>query len=140
MWIFLLSMSLLSYTAYSGRQATKNTIFSSLIIWLITKVGNWAKIKGVHTNIESICKTLRLTAKQCDQDSIAVSSVTIDEDIPTTNLNQLEPSFMYTQIFKEILLEIEHFIQFWWHQYTNNTFTLKIISEFERTSKMDIVT
>lgn len=47
---------------------------------------------------------------------------------------------MYTQIFKEILLEIEHFIQFWWHQYTNNTFTLKIISEFERTSKMDIVT
>jgi hypothetical protein len=24
------------------------------------------------------------------------------------NLNQLEPSFMYIQIFKEILLEMEH--------------------------------
>jgi hypothetical protein len=37
------------------------------------------EIKGVHTKIKSICKALQLAAKQCNQDSIAVSFVAVDE-------------------------------------------------------------
>jgi tetratricopeptide (TPR) repeat protein len=68
----------------------------------------WAKIKGVHTDIKSICEALQLVAKQCNKDSIAVSFMPMDEGVSGQNLNQLEASFMYTQIFKEILLEMKH--------------------------------
>ena len=68
----------------------------------------WMKIKGVHTEIQPLCKALQLAAKQCNQDSIAVSFVTIGEASSNVNLNQLEPTFMYTQIFKEILLNMEY--------------------------------
>ena len=67
----------------------------------------WAKIKGMHTAISSICEALQLATKQCDQDSIAVSFVNISEDVSNINANRLEPSFMYTQLFKRILFEME---------------------------------
>ncbi|CAF0892881.1 unnamed protein product [Adineta steineri] len=69
---------------------------------------NWKKVIGVHTNIEEICLALQLAVKQCNQDSIAVSFITAKEMALTDNLNQLEPTFMYTQIFKEILLDMEY--------------------------------
>ncbi|CAF4002424.1 unnamed protein product [Rotaria sp. Silwood1] len=56
------------------------------------------------------------------------------------NLNQLEPSFMYSQIFKEILLDmtygqqaIKDLVTFCQQQYLGNTKELNIIDEFERT-------
>jgi tetratricopeptide (TPR) repeat protein len=68
----------------------------------------WGKIKGVHTEIASICESVIQAVKQCHQDSIAVSFIPVSEAISSQNLDQLEPSFMYTQIFKEILLGMEH--------------------------------
>jgi hypothetical protein len=68
----------------------------------------WIKIKGVHTDISLICESLRHGIKQSNQDSIAVSIVAIDTGVARQNMNQLEPSFMYTQIFKEILLEMKY--------------------------------
>jgi tetratricopeptide (TPR) repeat protein len=68
----------------------------------------WAKIKGVHTDIAPICESIQHATKQSNQDSISVSFATMGEDVFSPNLNQLEPSFMYTQIFKEILLEMKH--------------------------------
>jgi tetratricopeptide (TPR) repeat protein len=98
----------------------------------------WVKIKGVHTDIKPICQALHQAAKQCNQDSIAVSFVTVSKGASTQNLNQLEPSFMYTQIFKEILLEMEHnkqsiqdFVQFLRLHYINNKPKLKDIAKFE---------
>jgi tetratricopeptide (TPR) repeat protein len=99
----------------------------------------YTKIKGVHTKIKSICDALQLAAKQCNQDSIAVSFVPVVEGASNANLDQLEPSFMYTQIFKEILLEMKHdeksiidFVQFWRLHYINNIVKQKDIAEFER--------
>jgi hypothetical protein len=99
----------------------------------------WIKIKGVHTDIKLICEALHLAAKQYNQDPIAVSFVTMDKGASNANLNQLEPTFMYTQIFKEILFEIKHneqsikdFLLFWRKHYVNNPFTLNAIAEFER--------
>ncbi|CAF4111032.1 unnamed protein product [Adineta steineri] len=72
----------------------------------------WAKkcdkIKSVHTNIDDLCQTLQIGIKQFNQDTIAMSFITASEMVSTDNLNQLEPTFMYTQLFKETLLDMEH--------------------------------
>ncbi|CAF1481574.1 unnamed protein product [Rotaria sordida] len=101
---------------------------------------NWPKIKGVHTSIKHICKKLALAVKQCNQDQVTVSIIGANEGGSSEDLNQLEPSFMYTQIFKEILLDMEHdqqaikdLVIFCQEQYQGNTKELKLIKEFERT-------
>ncbi|CAF1166040.1 unnamed protein product [Adineta steineri] len=68
----------------------------------------WQKIKSVHTNIDDLCQELQVDVKQYKQDSISMSFVPVKEMALTDNLNQLEPTFMYTQIFKDILLDMEH--------------------------------
>jgi tetratricopeptide (TPR) repeat protein len=99
----------------------------------------WVKIKGVYTEITPICEALQLAAKQCNQDSIVVSFVTGNEGNFNAKLDQLEPSFMYTQIFKEILLEMEYneksikdLVVYCRKFYNNNDEELKIIEEFKR--------
>ncbi|CAF0790413.1 unnamed protein product [Adineta steineri] len=100
---------------------------------------NWKKIKGVHTNIKDICQVLQMAVKQCGQDSIAVSFLTVNEMASTNNLNQLEPTFMYTQLFKEILLDIkydgkaiEDLTECCREVFTDNSSELQVIDEFER--------
>jgi tetratricopeptide (TPR) repeat protein len=98
----------------------------------------WNKVNGVHTEIKPICETLQLAAKQCNEDSIAISFMALGEEASSQNLNQLEASFMYTQIFKEILLEMKHhpqaikdFAVYCRKLYNDNVFQLTIIEEFE---------
>jgi tetratricopeptide (TPR) repeat protein len=71
-------------------------------------IKEWTKIKDVYTEIAPICGALQVAIKEFNQDSIAVSFVPANEISPSQNLDELNPSFMYTQIFKEILLEIKH--------------------------------
>jgi tetratricopeptide (TPR) repeat protein len=99
----------------------------------------WSKIKGVHTDIKPLCESLQLAAKRCNEDSIAVSFMPIHEGASGQNLNQLEASFMYTQIFKEILLDMKHspqaikdFAIYCRKLCNNNVSQLTTIKEFER--------
>jgi tetratricopeptide (TPR) repeat protein len=99
----------------------------------------WDKVKGVYTEIKHICEALQLATKQCNEDSIAVSFMALGEGASNQNLNQLEASFMYTQIFKEILLEMKHEPQaikdlasYCRKLYNTNVGQLTIIKEFER--------
>ncbi|CAF1388399.1 unnamed protein product [Adineta steineri] len=62
----------------------------------------WPKIKGVFTDIISICEALKQTTHQYEQNAISISFVASNK-----TLDQLDPSFMYTQILKEILLTID---------------------------------
>ncbi|CAF1456877.1 unnamed protein product [Rotaria sp. Silwood1] len=101
---------------------------------------NWPKIKGVHTTIKSICEKLAIAVKQCNQDQVTVSIIGVNEGGSSEDLNQLEPSFMYTQIFKEILLDMDHgqqaikdLVTFCQEHYKGNKKELKIIDEFQRT-------
>ncbi|CAF1463080.1 unnamed protein product [Adineta steineri] len=94
------------------------------------------KIKSIHTNIDDLCHALQIDIKQLNQDSIAMSFITVNEMAPTNNLNQLEPTFMYTQLFKEILLDMEHdkqaiknFITYCRH---NDSVSSTIIDRFEK--------
>ncbi|CAF1365993.1 unnamed protein product [Adineta ricciae] len=63
----------------------------------------WSKIKGVFTDITSICDALRQRTHQCQQNDISMSFIATKQRV-----DQLDPSFMYTQIIKEIMLTI-HF-------------------------------
>ncbi|CAF2971551.1 unnamed protein product [Rotaria sp. Silwood2] len=101
---------------------------------------HWPKIKGVHTRITPIYEELAAAIKQCNEDNIPVSIVSLSEGGSSKNLDQLEPSFMYSQIFKEILLEIEHdqkavqdLVTYCQQVYQGNHNQMKIIKEFQRT-------
>jgi tetratricopeptide (TPR) repeat protein len=76
----------------------------------------WPKIKGVFTDIAPICEALKQAAQQCEQNAISISFMATGGGNTTKKLDQLDPSFMYTQIMKEILLAIsfeqKHFTEF----------------------------
>ncbi|CAF2060552.1 unnamed protein product [Rotaria magnacalcarata] len=71
---------------------------------------DWPKIRGVFTSIKPICESLKNVARECDHDSIPMSFVpkrcTSDAASNEQNLNQLPPTYMYSVIFKDIVLEI----------------------------------
>lgn len=61
----------------------------------------WAKIAGVFTNIDQLCKQLKQDAELLDRTATSIS-------ITSCDLSRLEPSFMYTQLIKEILLKMNY--------------------------------
>ena len=78
---------------------------------------NGPKVQGVYTEIESICEALKQAAQDhCDQNSVSISFVKTTDGAANQDLDTLDPSFMYTQILKKILLSIDfeqvHFDQF----------------------------
>ena len=104
-------------------------------------VKKWLKVKGLHTHIKPICAALELAVKQCNQDSIPLSFAQVSEDdAGEINLNQLEPSFMYTQLFKKTLLDMEHdrkgavrdLVKYCQETYAGNPTQLALIDEFQR--------
>ena len=102
-------------------------------------VTKWPKIKGVYTNIVPVCQELKKVIEQCDRDLIPISIVSTNESISTTELNQLDQSFMYTQILKEILFDIDfdkksikEFTNYCRKQFINNEKELKIIEQLEK--------
>ncbi|CAF4793582.1 unnamed protein product, partial [Rotaria sp. Silwood2] len=103
---------------------------------------NWAKIKGVHRSIKSICKKLQMAVKQCNQNNTTISIIGVNEGVSNQNLNQLKPSFMYAQILKKILCDLEQsqqgikdMIEFCQAEYEGNLQETKVIEEFKRTYK-----
>ena len=69
-------------------------------------IKNWPKVKGVYADINEICEVLKQSVDDCEQNSIGFTLIENANDV-STNTHRLEPLFMYTQILKEILLEIE---------------------------------
>jgi tetratricopeptide (TPR) repeat protein len=102
-------------------------------------VKQWPKIKGVFTEISQICEALKQTAQQCEQDGISMSFMVSGGDVSNKKLDQLDPSFMYTTIMKEILLIIKfeeqhfmEFIQYCREALVGNEGELKNIKKLER--------
>jgi len=67
----------------------------------------WPKIKGIFTDVSPICEALEQAVYQCEQSAISISLINTSDDASKKNLDQLDCSFMYTQILKELLLTIE---------------------------------
>lgn len=117
-------------------------IFCTNKPWHDVWAKRWNKIKDVYTSIDPICEALELSVKQCNLDntSLSIISANKNDDNSNQDFNHLEPSFMYTQIFKDILLEMEHeqtsikaLVKFCQDEYQDNTEEIKIINEFEDT-------
>ena len=107
----------------------------------------WSKLRGVHNRIKPICEALRTAVKQTNEDLTPISLVTPSEglsDRSTASLNRLEPSFMYTTLFKRLLLDMEHepnekqaIVHVCRRCYAGNTHELKIVEEFNRDYRSD---
>jgi hypothetical protein len=66
-----------------------------------------SKVYGVYTNITAICEELKEAARNFERNSIPISYVENTDVITNKNLDTLDPTFMYTQILKQILLTID---------------------------------
>jgi hypothetical protein len=93
---------------------------------------NWAqqspKVKDAYTDITSMCEALKTAAQDCDRNSVSIGFVKVTDGVPNQNLNELDKSFMYTQILKEILLTIDFqqqhidtFIEYCREQFADNS-------------------
>ncbi|CAF1066184.1 unnamed protein product [Adineta steineri] len=98
----------------------------------------WPKIKGIFTDIQSICEALKKAVHKCNQNTISMSFMPMNVDTTTKSLDQLDQSFMYTQVLKEILLTIdfqrEHFqafIAYCQEQFAGNSVQLHHVNKFE---------
>ena len=99
----------------------------------------WSKIKGVFSNIQPICEAMNKAAVECDQNAISMSFVSTSDDATKKNLDQIDKSFMYTQLLKEILLTIdfqnEHFMKFinyFREQFKDNPAELKHVDKLQK--------
>ena len=101
---------------------------------------NWSKIKGIFAEIQSIREALKEVKARCENDAIPISFMSTVGDIKKKSLDEIDCSFMYTQIMKEIFLSTvfnnEHFkqyINFCREQFHDNTYELNNIKKFEQT-------
>jgi len=99
----------------------------------------WLKIRGVYTKIAPICEELKQAACLYDQNIISISFISTNEELSNQNLNQINQSFMYTQILKEILLTIEFdnqsikdFLIYCREQFVDNPIELENINKLEQ--------
>ncbi|CAF0715213.1 unnamed protein product [Adineta steineri] len=100
----------------------------------------WPKIKGVFTNMTLMCEALKQAAQQCEQNAISISFVASNK-----NLKQLDPTFMYTHILKEILLTINfddkyinEFITYCREVFSDDENELKNVNQLQTTYKNHI--
>lgn len=101
-------------------------------------ITNWNKIRGLFTQIESLCESLKRDIRHCETNLTPISIISSMNAINPV-ANELDQSFMYSQILKEILLEMTHhnkekeeFITFCRTQYAGKAAELKVIDEFEQ--------
>lgn len=104
----------------------------------------YRKVKGVYTNIEDICEHLKNHTSRAEHSlaSISIFSSAILEAHDKVDLNNIDSSFMYSQLIKDMTLEIPseqietvllgHFIEFCRTRYATNSVTLQVIEEFYR--------
>ena len=85
------------------------------------------------------CDALKQAAQQCEQNSIVISFIATSDGMSTQKLDQLDYSFMYTQIMKEILLSItfgsnhiQEFIAYCCDAFADNDEQLYNAEELER--------
>jgi tetratricopeptide (TPR) repeat protein len=68
-------------------------------------IKTYKKGKGVFTQMKPLCNELKKEIRQLNNDLVSISIVSASS---TTNLNELDPSFMYFQLLKENILTIKY--------------------------------
>jgi Tfp pilus assembly protein PilF len=103
----------------------------------------WIKVKGIFTDINELCESMKQVGRQYDEDSIDFSVVPA-RNIAGQKLDKLDQSFMYTQLIKEILLELEYndqsiqeLVTYCRKKYASNHKELKKIDKFENDYRLE---
>ncbi|UJR13167.1 hypothetical protein I4U23_000190 [Adineta vaga] len=93
----------------------------------------WFKIKGVFIDITHICQQLQQITRQYEHNTMPMSFMASGK-----RLDQLDPSFMYTQIIKEILLtitfedkHIKEFVNYYSDSFVDNEIDRKKVKQLE---------
>jgi len=96
----------------------------------------WPKIR-IHSEIEHVCEALQLLENQYKIDSTAVTFISASEIESNINSDRLDPTFMYTQLLKKVILEMKHdeqsrtdFLQHCQGKYAAKNANLTVINEF----------
>ena len=96
---------------------------------------NCPKVKGIYTQIGYIYEALKRDIENCVR---ILGPIHIIASPSTTDSNELDQSFMYSHLLKEILLEMEYdnkakkdFIDFCRNQYADNKPMLQLVDEFK---------
>ncbi|CAF3317078.1 unnamed protein product [Rotaria socialis] len=104
----------------------------------ISWANKWAKkIKGIFHDMEQIFLGIKIDSGQIG----SLTSISIlpkkDIEIKTDGSNALDKTFMYTQLLKEILLDMEHgyeakttLVEYCRNQYADNDYQLGLIDDF----------
>jgi tetratricopeptide (TPR) repeat protein len=94
------------------------------------------KVKGIFTQIDYICHPLK---KDIYVLMIDLTPFSIISTTSLTNRDELDQSFMYTQLLKEIILKTEYdqkarkeFVEFCLIDYKDNTSQIEKINKFDR--------
>lgn len=117
-------------------------VFCTQLEWHKAWAKEWFKIKGVYNSILPICDALPLAVKQSNEAKLSISTIRADDQDSDENINQLPPVFMYSQIFKEALLEISYekeaineLVNFSRDIYDGNESEIEIINQLENSYK-----
>src|SRR5262249_16662390 len=94
----------------------------------------WPKIKDVFADITSMSEELKKVTQECDRNFVSISFIASSNETTNRNLDELDPSFMYTQILKEILFNIDfeqqhinEFLMYCREQFVDNTAELRFV-------------
>ena len=99
---------------------------------------NCTKVEGVFTDITRISESIKRLIRQYDEDNFPLSHLTA-EVVVSSNLDQLPPSYMYTQLIKEIILDMEYpessvtdLTTYRYQLFDKKLFSAESIAEFEQ--------
>ncbi|CAF2157765.1 unnamed protein product [Rotaria magnacalcarata] len=112
----------------------------------------WPKIIGVFMEINSVCEILKQIFSPTEDSSTTICSIPVNDehglslgflaandDVLTENLDELDPSFMFTKVLKEILLELQfdktsmnELAVFCRELFSKNDPQLKIVDDFQQ--------
>jgi hypothetical protein len=99
----------------------------------------WSKVKGVFTDITPIYEAVKHATHFYDKNMVSMSFVKKTDGTSKQNLDQLDQSFMYTQILKEILLtidfeqkHIDEFVTYCREQFASNSTGLRNVDKLEK--------
>ncbi len=94
------------------------------------------KVRGIFDQIQDVYEAFKRDLRQSNSSLMPIS---IMNSFSSTNLNELDQSFMYTQLLKDILLKMEHdsralkeLAEYCRSLYQGRQQTLQIVQEFEQ--------
>ena len=70
--------------------------------------GNWSKIKGSFSDLSFQCRLSERFSLSCNRTPISINTLPSDRSISDQSSNQFDPTFIWTQLFKELISEDSH--------------------------------